>query len=340
MKKLYKIGEVADICNITIRTLRYYEELELITPSNVDIYTGYRYYDEENVKKIKQILMLKDLNFSLDEIKNMSNDSILYKQVQLENQIKDLKRKIRFVSSLKIDKGEIIMNGFVNDEEVIGKWVYEATAFSKEKYLEGDFYRDEDAMYQELYFLPQGKGYWVFDSWTKGEIIHWKGVHYKYEIDDGKLFLQVFNIDTGDYYFTLVYNKEDSKEYKLEEIERHDNIDLPFVGDEKVLGTWQNIDWVKVNEYNDYKPKISRKKYWLQKLTFLPNGNCIANYNNGTSKPTHWTKDYILSKEMRVASKYEIKTFYGEDYLFLEWKSGDYVYAGKIYGYCCLKRVK
>lgn len=102
MENLYKIGEVADICNVTIRTLRYYEELGLITPTNVDIYTGYRYYDEENVKKIKQILMLKDLNFSLDEIKNMSDDSILYKQVQLENQIKDLKRKIRFVSSLKI----------------------------------------------------------------------------------------------------------------------------------------------------------------------------------------------------------------------------------------------
>ena len=340
MEKLYKIGEVADICDVTIRTLRYYEELGLIKPTNVDIYTGYRYYDEENVKKIKQILMLKDLNFSLDEIKNMSDDSILYKQVQLENQIKDLKRKIRFVSSLKTEKGEIIMNEFVNDERAIGKWVYEATAFSKEKYLEGDFYKDEDAMYQELYFLPQGKGYWVFDSWTKGEIIHWKGVHYKYEIENGKLFLQVFNIDTGDYYFTLVYNKVDNKEYTVEEIERHDNIDLPFVNDEKVLGTWQNIDWVKVNEYEGYRPKVSGKKYWLQKLTFMADGNCIANYNNGTSKPTHWTKDYILSKEMQVASKYEIKTFDGEDYLFLEWKSGDYVYAGKIYGSCCLKRVK
>ncbi|MGN1221778.1 MAG: MerR family DNA-binding transcriptional regulator, partial [Christensenellales bacterium] len=37
MTKLYKIGEVAELCNLTIRTLRYYEELGLITPSNVDI---------------------------------------------------------------------------------------------------------------------------------------------------------------------------------------------------------------------------------------------------------------------------------------------------------------
>lgn len=340
MTKLYKIGEVAELCNLTIRALRYYEELGLITPSNVDIYTGYRYYDEENIKKIKQIVLLKNLNFTLDEIKNFDENAISYKEVQLENEIKELKRKLRLVSSLKTNKGEIVMNKFINDERVVGKWVYEATAFSKEKYLQGDFYKDDDALYQVLCFLPQGKGYWVFDGWTKGELIHGKGVHYKYEIENGKLFLQVFNVNTGDYYFTLVYNKENSKEYTATAIEIHDNINIPFENDERVLGVWQNIDWVKIKDLKDYKPKVSGKKYWLQKLTFLPNGDCVSNYNDGSSNQANWTKNFILSKPMQTASKYEIKNFDGEDYLFVEWKASDYIFTGKIYGLCCLKRVK
>ena len=340
MEKLYKIGEVAEVCDVTIRTLRYYEELGLITPSNVDIYTGYRYYDEENVKKIKQILMLKDLNFSLDEIKNFNEIAISQKQVQLENQIKDLNRKLRLISSLKTEKGEIVMKEFENDERVVGKWKYEATAMSKEKYLEGDFYKDEDAMYQELYFLPQGKGYWVFDGWTKGEIFHYKGVHYKYEIENEKLFLQVFNIDTGDYYFTLVYNKVDSKEYTALEIQRKDDVNLPFENDENVLGTWQNIDWVKVRDLETYTPKVSTKNYYLQKLVFLPNGDVLAKHNDGSTESENWTKGFVISKKRITASKYVIKQFDGEDYLFFEWKSGDYAFAGRIAGWCSLKREK
>lgn len=180
----------------------------------------------------------------------------------------------------------------------------------------------------------------LFDGWTKGEIFHWKGVHYKYEIENGKLFLQVFNIDTGDYYFTMIYTKEDSKEYTEEEIEIHDDINLPFESDEKVLGEWQNIDWVKIKDIENYTPKVSGKKYWLQKLSFLPNGTCVASYNDGSTKPTCWTKNYVLSKAMQTASKYEIKTFDGEDCMFFEWKSGDYVFSGKIVGCCVLKRIK
>ena len=107
MANLYKIGEVAEICNVTIKALRYYEELCLIKPYSVDIYTGDRYYDEANVKEINKILMLKKLNFSLEEIKNINDDTIFFKQVELQNQIKELNKKLRLISSLKTEKGEI-----------------------------------------------------------------------------------------------------------------------------------------------------------------------------------------------------------------------------------------
>jgi len=63
--RLIKIGDVAKLCNISIKTIRYYETLGLIKPAEVDKYTGYRYYDNENLERIYTILFLKDLNFSL-----------------------------------------------------------------------------------------------------------------------------------------------------------------------------------------------------------------------------------------------------------------------------------
>jgi DNA-binding transcriptional MerR regulator len=66
---MYKIGEFADITNITIKTLRYYDEIGLIKPSYIDYYTNYRYYSNDQVNDVKVVLELKDLGLSLNEIK-------------------------------------------------------------------------------------------------------------------------------------------------------------------------------------------------------------------------------------------------------------------------------
>ena len=52
MKNYLKIGEVSKLCNISIKTLRYYEEEKLITPVEIDFYSGYRHYDEKNIERI------------------------------------------------------------------------------------------------------------------------------------------------------------------------------------------------------------------------------------------------------------------------------------------------
>ena len=66
---MIKIGDFANIFDVTTKTIRYYEKLGLLVPALVDIYSGYRYFDEENIKRMKEILTLKKLGFSLDEIK-------------------------------------------------------------------------------------------------------------------------------------------------------------------------------------------------------------------------------------------------------------------------------
>lgn len=69
-QKLFSIGEVSQLCNISRRALRYYEGLGIISPDYIGE-NGYRYYSEDTMTKIPIINYLKLMNYSLDEIQNM-----------------------------------------------------------------------------------------------------------------------------------------------------------------------------------------------------------------------------------------------------------------------------
>lgn len=65
---MIKIGDFARLSQVTVRTLRYYEEVGLLRPVQVDRYTGYRYYQMEQLPRLNRILALKDLGLALDQI--------------------------------------------------------------------------------------------------------------------------------------------------------------------------------------------------------------------------------------------------------------------------------
>ena len=67
-KMKFKIGEFSKLSQVTVKTLRHYEEIGLLTPLEVDEWTGYRYYDIKQLKQMTRIAYLKRLGFSLDEI--------------------------------------------------------------------------------------------------------------------------------------------------------------------------------------------------------------------------------------------------------------------------------
>ncbi|MDD3223292.1 MAG: MerR family transcriptional regulator [Clostridium sp.] len=69
-----KINEVAKLTGVTIRTLHYYDEIGLLKPSQITE-AGYRLYDENNLSKLQQILFFKELDFPLDEIKEIMTNS-------------------------------------------------------------------------------------------------------------------------------------------------------------------------------------------------------------------------------------------------------------------------
>jgi len=66
-KTEYTIGALAKACSLTVRTLRYYEEMDLIQAIG-RTQGGYRLYDDTTKKRIEAILSLQALNYSLDDI--------------------------------------------------------------------------------------------------------------------------------------------------------------------------------------------------------------------------------------------------------------------------------
>jgi len=70
MKKLWKVGELAKLAGLTIRTLRFYDQIGLFSPSAYSD-SGHRLYDEADLSKLQQILSLKELGLSLEEIKSI-----------------------------------------------------------------------------------------------------------------------------------------------------------------------------------------------------------------------------------------------------------------------------
>lgn len=66
---MFAVGEFSKICQISVKTLHHYDRINLLKPVKVDPYTGYRYYDREQLEKVLLIQRLKRYGFSLEEIR-------------------------------------------------------------------------------------------------------------------------------------------------------------------------------------------------------------------------------------------------------------------------------
>jgi DNA-binding transcriptional MerR regulator len=64
-----KVGEIAKRTGLTVRTLHFYEELGLLIPSE-RTEAGHRLYSAEDAMRLQQIKSMRQMGFSLDDIKN------------------------------------------------------------------------------------------------------------------------------------------------------------------------------------------------------------------------------------------------------------------------------
>ncbi|MFF2886006.1 MerR family transcriptional regulator [Paenibacillus sp. NPDC057967] len=123
MKRHWKVGDLAKLTGLTVRTLRFYDQIGLFAPSG-QTESGHRQYNELDLSRLHQILALKELGLSLEEIKSVLNGGqispleIVELQIdQINEQIKQQQKRLeqlRYVSKLMQDKAELTVEDFTS----------------------------------------------------------------------------------------------------------------------------------------------------------------------------------------------------------------------------------
>jgi DNA-binding transcriptional MerR regulator/effector-binding domain-containing protein len=124
---MFRIGEFAQIAQVSGRQLRFYDQLGLLQPAHIDPQTGYRYYSIRQLPRLNSILALKELGLSLEQIAPLLKNGIspgelramlTMKRAQLEQSLREEESRLRHIESriAQIDSG-----GSIGDYDVVVK---------------------------------------------------------------------------------------------------------------------------------------------------------------------------------------------------------------------------
>lgn len=353
---MIKIGDFAKICNVSTQTLRYYDIEGVLKPNVIDSTTGYRFYSLDAVDKFKLISFYKKLGFSLDEIKKLqtatkdqTRDMLQKRKEELLCSINQFDNLIKIIDdALQNDSEKTLFSELMNlpfsdDPQVIGKWEL-CGKLLDENNLTCLEEVSSDIADKEIIFMPNGAIAWKY-FWTKGTLYR---ICPKYKfvipnayktIQKGDLQYMIIQymsndcIDYGKDCIVLLYRQVDQIAYTEYQIRPHiDETDLPFFEDEAVHGEWLAFDYIpKLSNFDPDKKYSEQESINTINLCFLSRGICtktVSTTNKSTKFVLRYTKGFVLNDSEKTAEEYQIKKFNGRDFLFVQHKSGDYIYGG------------
>lgn len=99
MKRHWKVGDLAKLTGLTVRTLRFYDQIGLFTPSG-QTESGHRLYNESDLSRLQRILSLKELGLSLEEVKSVLNDEQISPLEIVNLQMARIKEQIKLQQML------------------------------------------------------------------------------------------------------------------------------------------------------------------------------------------------------------------------------------------------
>lgn len=151
---MLSIGEFSKICKVSAKTLRYYAEIGLILPGEINPENGYRYYAIEQLETMLLIIRLKSYNFSLEEIKQIIesgklNEEKLYaaltrKREAMKKQLHEQEKSLCQLECdlLNLKNGKPIMS-YLDDIDVEFVEVPMMCLLSVRKMVQADQFSDE-----------------------------------------------------------------------------------------------------------------------------------------------------------------------------------------------------
>ena len=142
-----QINEFAKLTGVSVRTLHYYDEIGLLKPALVDAQNGYRFYDENSLLRMQEILFYRELDFPLKSILEILSSPDYDKQKALAEQRKLLELKKerleRIIDALDgATKGKVTMTAFDNSDYETARKQYGVEA--KQRWGETDAYKEHE----------------------------------------------------------------------------------------------------------------------------------------------------------------------------------------------------
>ena len=98
-KMMYTIKQIADIAHITVRTLHHYDSIGLFTPTEIGD-NGYRYYDEDALLCLQQILFYRELGLELAQIRDILHSDDFNPADALQSHKKNIQDKMTHLAHL------------------------------------------------------------------------------------------------------------------------------------------------------------------------------------------------------------------------------------------------
>jgi effector-binding domain-containing protein len=124
---MFKIGEFSKLSQVPVKTLRYYDEIDLLKPAKVDDFTGYRYYSAGQLYRLNRILALKDLGLSLAQIGELLDGDLpaeqmrgmlRMKQAEVKGRVKEEQARL---ARVEWRLRQIEQEGIMSTQEVVIK---------------------------------------------------------------------------------------------------------------------------------------------------------------------------------------------------------------------------
>ncbi|AZK47564.1 MerR family transcriptional regulator [Paenibacillus lentus] len=116
---MLSIGEFSKICGVSTKTLRYYGEIGLINPDEINHENGYRYYSIHQLKKMLFINRLKSYHFSLEEIKTI----LEWEEDQSEEKLRSALSSKRREMQEKLNAVELVLKQMTHDISSLEKGI-------------------------------------------------------------------------------------------------------------------------------------------------------------------------------------------------------------------------